>query len=88
MTVTRLANAMLVLEGECRPGGLVIENGLITGIETGRALPDGAEDMAGDFLAPGLIELHTDNLERHMQPRPGVKWPLSAAVLAHDAELA
>ncbi|MEM0922617.1 MAG: alpha-D-ribose 1-methylphosphonate 5-triphosphate diphosphatase [Pseudomonadota bacterium] len=88
MTVTRLANAMLVLEGECRPGGLVIENGLITGIETGRALPDGAEDMAGDFLAPGLIELHTDNLERHMQPRPGVKWPLGAAVLAHDAELA
>jgi len=37
---------------------------------------------------PGLIELHTDNLERHIQPRPGVDWPHAAAIIAHDAELA
>ncbi|GHC53581.1 phosphonate metabolism protein PhnM [Gemmobacter tilapiae] len=36
---------------------------------------------------PGLIELHTDNLERHIQPRPGVDWPHQAAIIAHDAEL-
>jgi len=39
-------------------------------------------------VMPGLIELHTDNLERHIQPRPGVHWPHEAAILAHDAELA
>ncbi len=43
--------------------------------------------MGGDLLLPGLIELHTDNLERHLQPRPRVAWPPVAAVLAHDAEL-
>ena len=37
---------------------------------------------------PGLIELHTDNLERHIQPRPRVDWPHGAAIIAHDAELA
>ena len=44
--------------------------------------------MGGDYLAPGLVELHTDNLERHIRPRPGVDWPHAAAILAHDAELA
>ncbi|MEL6479218.1 MAG: alpha-D-ribose 1-methylphosphonate 5-triphosphate diphosphatase [Pseudomonadota bacterium] len=88
MTVTRLANAMLVLEQEVVRGGLVVEDGKIAAIETGAAVADGAEDLAGDYLCPGLVELHTDNLERHMQPRPGVKWPLGAAVMAHDAELA
>ena len=48
----------------------------------------GAEDCGGDFLAPGLVELHTDNLERHLEPRPGVRWPEAPAILAHDAELA
>jgi alpha-D-ribose 1-methylphosphonate 5-triphosphate diphosphatase len=48
----------------------------------------GAIDCGGDYLAPGLVELHTDNLERHLSPRPGVDWPHRSAILAHDAELA
>ena len=51
-------------------------------------MPPGAEDCDGDLLAPGLVELHTDNLERHLEPRPGVRWPEAPAILAHDAELA
>ena len=39
-------------------------------------------------MLPGLIELHTDNLERHCVPRPSVLWPFRSAVLAHDAEIA
>ena len=37
---------------------------------------------------PGLVELHTDNLERHSSPRPGVRWPADAAVVAHDTQIA
>lgn len=37
---------------------------------------------------PGLIELHTDNLERHIEPRPKVNWPHASAIVAHDGELA
>ena len=33
------------------------------------------------------MELHTDNLEKHVQPRPKVHWPTSSALLAHDAQV-
>ncbi len=83
-----LANARLVLDGEVVAGSLAVADGRIATLDTGRAVPRGVEDLGGDFLAPGLVELHTDNLERHLQPRPGARWPEAAAILAHDAELA
>lgn len=45
-------------------------------------------DLEGDWLLPGFVELHTDNLEKHLSPRPGVRWPAAEAVLAHDAQIA
>ena len=83
-----LANARLVLEGDSLIGSVIIRDGRIAAIDAGPGVPRGAEDLGGDFLCPGLIELHTDNLERHLEPRPGVSWPQAAAILAHDAELA
>lgn len=83
-----LANARLVLPDEVVAGSLVIAGGRIAAVDTGGAVPAGATDCAGDYLAPGLVELHTDNLERHLEPRPGARWPDAAAILAHDAELA
>jgi len=88
MTETILANATLVLPGEVLRGSLKLAGGRIAAIDPGAAVPAGAIDCAGDILAPGLIELHTDNLERHIQPRPRVDWPHAAAIVAHDAELA
>jgi len=85
---TILANATLVLPGETLTGSVVLQDGMIKDIVTGPAVPPNALDCQGDILAPGLIELHTDNLERHIQPRPKVDWPHNAAILAHDAELA
>jgi alpha-D-ribose 1-methylphosphonate 5-triphosphate diphosphatase len=35
-----------------------------------------------------LVELHTDNLERHVMPRPKSYWPTAAAVMNHDREVA
>ncbi|MRX50726.1 alpha-D-ribose 1-methylphosphonate 5-triphosphate diphosphatase [Paracoccus sp. S-4012] len=88
MSETVLANAMLVLPGEVVRGSLRIAEGRIAEVQPGAGVPKGAEDCGGDFLAPGLIELHTDNLERHIRPRPRVDWPHANAILAHDAELA
>ncbi|MEM9242024.1 MAG: alpha-D-ribose 1-methylphosphonate 5-triphosphate diphosphatase [Pseudomonadota bacterium] len=83
-----LANATLVLPGETQRGAVQIVGEEIKDISSGPSVPQGAEDCDGDFVSPGLIELHTDNLERHIQPRPKVDWPHNAAILAHDAELA
>ncbi len=85
---TILANARLVLADEVISGSLTFADGVITSIDQGTNVPTGAIDCDGDYVVPGLVELHTDNLERHLSPRPGVNWPHNAAIAAHDAELA
>jgi alpha-D-ribose 1-methylphosphonate 5-triphosphate diphosphatase len=88
MSETILANATLILPQGTLRGSLRIVDGHIAEITEGAGVPQGALDCAGDLIAPGLIELHTDNLERHIEPRPKVDWPHAAAIIAHDAELA
>ncbi|WP_037310996.1 alpha-D-ribose 1-methylphosphonate 5-triphosphate diphosphatase [Ruegeria halocynthiae] len=83
-----LANATLVLPDETVTGSVRIVGETIAEVATGPSVPTGAVDCDGDYVSPGLVELHTDNLERHIQPRPKVDWPHAAAILAHDAELA
>lgn len=88
MTDTILANALLVLPDETLRGTVHLSGGHIAAIDPGTSVPYGAIDCGGDLVMPGLIELHTDNLERHIEPRPKVNWPHVAAIIAHDAELA
>lgn len=88
MTDTILANATLVLPTETLRGQVRLSGGRIAEIAEGAGVPRGAIDCEGDLVMPGLVELHTDNLERHIQPRPRVDWPHQAAIIAHDAELA
>ncbi len=81
-------HARLVLGDEVVEGTLAVSGGHIAAIATGGSGVPAAEDIDGDFLIPGLVELHTDNFERHLMPRPKVRWPVLPALLAHDAELA
>jgi len=83
-----LTNAKIVTASDVVSGGIVVRDGLIVGLDAGSSRAPGALDLAGDYLLPGLVELHTDNLEKHVGPRPGVHWPMQAAVLAHDAHVA
>ena len=80
-----LTNARLVLADDVVDGHVVFRDGVIAEIGQGAAK---GIDCEGDWIAPGLVELHTDNLERHIQPRPKVNWPHHAAIVAHDRELA
>jgi len=83
-----LANARIVLPDRVAHGWVTVVDGKIAEVAESGAVPAGAMDLGGDFLMPGLIELHTDNLERHIQPRPKVHWPHESAIIAHDGELA
>lgn len=81
-------NARLVLPREVVNGTLLVEDGRIGALDSGNSTVAGAIDLEGDYLLPGLVELHTDNFERHLMPRPKVRWSELPALLAHDAEIA
>jgi alpha-D-ribose 1-methylphosphonate 5-triphosphate diphosphatase len=83
-----LSNARVVLADRViEVGWVAATDGLIVEVGEGRA-PDHAEDLEGDLLLPGLVELHTDHLEAHYVPRPKVYWDPLAAVVSYDGQLA
>ncbi len=82
-----LSNARIVTAEREFLGSLLLRDGLIAAVDEGASRLPQAQDLGGDYLLPGLVELHTDNLEKHMTPRPGVDWPSASAVLTHDAQI-
>ncbi len=88
MTDTVIHNARIVLDDEVVLGHVRLSGGRIAAIGQGASAQPGALDWDGDWLLPGLVEVHTDNLERHVMPRPKVRFPMQPAVQAHDAEMA
>ena len=84
-------NCRVITEHDIVNGHVLVRDGRIAAVEEGNAC--GARhaddvDMEGDYLAPGLVELHTDNLEKHILPRPKVVWPQpESAFFAHDAQI-
>jgi alpha-D-ribose 1-methylphosphonate 5-triphosphate diphosphatase len=85
---TTFHNARLVMPDEVIHGSLHAEHGRITSIDSGQLTGQMGHDLEGDYLIPGLVEIHTDNFERHLMPRPKVHWAELPALLAHDAEVA
>lgn len=89
MSETILTNARLILENEVVEGTIVFGPEGIKAVDQGRSQLPGAEDAGGDYVAPGLVEMHTDNMEKHFMPRPKVFWPNGlAAAVVHDAQMA
>ncbi len=86
MTEFAVANARIVLPDEVVRGSVLIRDGMIAAIDTGSV--GHAEDFEGDYLIPGLVELHTDHFESHYRPRQGVTWNALAALQSHDAQIA
>jgi alpha-D-ribose 1-methylphosphonate 5-triphosphate diphosphatase len=82
---TVLSNARIILEDQIVSGSVLVRDGKIADISEGSSAV--GEDFEGDYLLPGLVELHTDHLESHYSPRPGVRWNKTAAIQAHDAQI-
>jgi alpha-D-ribose 1-methylphosphonate 5-triphosphate diphosphatase len=83
-----LTNAVLVLGDATLHGTLVACDGQITDVQPGRSSALPGHDLDGDYLIPGIVDTHTDNLERQVQPRSLARWPSRSAMVAHDAQCA
>ena len=88
MSEIALTGCRIVTPDDVIAGSLLLRDGKIAAIDHGNSSIPGAVDCGGDIVMPGMIELHTDNLDKHIAPRPKVHWPAESAVVAHDAQIA
>ena len=85
---TVFTGGRIVLADQSIKGSLAVARGQIAAIDQAPSHQAGAIDLEGDLLIPGLIDLHTDNLERQVLPRATARWPSRSAMIAHDAQCA
>ncbi|WP_203135577.1 alpha-D-ribose 1-methylphosphonate 5-triphosphate diphosphatase [Microbacterium sp. JZ31] len=83
---TVFTNARVVLDDQVIHGSVRVADGAI--VDVSDTVATAGEDLGGDFLMPGVVELHTDQVEAHFQPRPKRYWDPIPAVIAHDAQMA
>ncbi|MEM1382634.1 MAG: alpha-D-ribose 1-methylphosphonate 5-triphosphate diphosphatase [Pseudomonadota bacterium] len=84
---TKIEGARVVTGDWVEHTDVLVEGDLIAEIgDTGPA--DTVVDGRGKLLAPAMIDIHGDAFERQVMPRPGVYFPVEAAVLETDRQLA
>lgn len=79
----RFVNAKIVMRDSVHLGALTIGDGKIAAVDETSNIE--AIDLDGDYLIPGIVDLHTDHVETHVHPRSTVRWDFLPALMAHDA---
>ena len=88
MRETRIFSQRIVTPEGLVHGEVVVRDSMILAVEPRTSATPGALDWGADMLTPGLVDVHTDNFEKHYQPRPGALWDAYGAALAHDGQCA
>ncbi len=80
-----ITNARLVLKDTIvEDASLLIRDGYIAAINPIDAKPGKIFNLANRYLLPGLIDLHADALEKDIEPRPNVYFPMEYAIAQAD----
>lgn len=66
---------------------IVVRDGLIESVTERGAAPPGAIDGRGALCAPGLVDSHSDGLEKELRPRPGVVLPMEFALRSFEGRV-
>lgn len=89
-----ILNGNLILPDKVQHGGhLVIEDDEITGIYRDGLRPEFQEndeiiDASGLYVMPGMIDIHSDAIEKEIQPRPGALFPVEMCFRELERKLA
>jgi alpha-D-ribose 1-methylphosphonate 5-triphosphate diphosphatase len=86
MTQLYIKNAQLVLADQILDHASILIDGEIIKAINPESVADNVEiiDAKGMLLMPGMIDLHCDALEKEVEPRPNVHFPLDFAVAQAD----
>lgn len=80
-----LTHAKVVLpEGVVENIAVLVEDGMIAAIDPVATGTADVVDLTGRLLMPGMIDLHCDALEKEVEPRPNVYFPLDFACAQAD----
>lgn len=85
-----IENASLVCpEGIIEDGTLAVENGFITEVRSG-CLPGDRKriDAKGKLVLPGFVDIHSDAIEKEIEPRPRSYFPFDIAITELDKKMA
>lgn len=86
MNAQTFVGATVYLPGEIVETSVTVADGKIADI--GGQVQGEEIDAKGLILAPALIDVHGDAFERQLMPRPNVYFPMEAALIDTDRQLA
>lgn len=69
------------------PADIVVEHQLIQEIAEYQSRRT-AFDLGDHLIAPGFVDLHSDAVEKEIEPRPGAQFPIRTALVELDKKLA
>lgn len=82
---TLITRARIVLKDRViDDASLLINEGVIEAINPDQADANQVVDLQGKVLMPGMIDIHCDALEKEVEPRPNVHFPLDFACVQAD----
>lgn len=85
MKRTLLIRARVVFPTEVHDDiAILIEDGRIAALDPDSTSNTEIIDLSGRLLIPGMIDLHCDALEKEIEPRPNVHFPLDFACAQAD----
>ncbi len=87
MNMFILTNANIVTPTESFEGSVIVENGIISDIIKFKTYNEGI-NLEGQWLIPGIIDIHSDYLEKEIHPRPSADFPIPFAMHFMDARAA
>lgn len=84
-----ISNAQIVTPtGVSENSSLKVEAGRIVEICQGPISGAGQIDAGGNFLFPGFVDIHSDAIEKGIEPRPNTFFPVDIAVYELDKKIA
>ncbi|WP_458700067.1 alpha-D-ribose 1-methylphosphonate 5-triphosphate diphosphatase [Sulfurospirillum sp. 1307] len=83
-TIIRSKNVLI--DGKFKAADIVIQGKIITSVQKYKSI-DVAIDLGERRVVPGFVDLHSDAIEKEIEPRPGARFPVQMAVVELDKKL-
>lgn len=83
---TILRSTNVLIDGAFKSADIVIQGQEITAVKEYKTL-DVAIDLGDRRVVPGFVDLHSDAIEKEIEPRPGARFPAAMAVVELDKKL-